>query len=214
VTGLVVNVFSSAAAHPAAEQVVAVPVQVISKTNARAEALAVVSRLFRDQRGCQRAERSNCLQLLEGTAVADIRAADKIKVFVPTKAEVDRQAAAQLPVVLEIEAKLVGILDDEGRIANSDAHAVARIVAENCTRCRKSLGVLHCPTIASRTTILRCGVLAYTQNAGWIRAKIDFQRGVEFEEAAHERRPDEIHTSLEGVLADGLGNVIFELVFP
>src|SRR5262249_15810237 len=116
-------------AESPAEQVVAVTIQIIGKTNARAEALAVVGRLLRDQRGCQRAERSNCLQFLEGAAVGDIRAADKVKVLVPTKADGDGQAVAQLPVVLEIQAKLLGILDDEGRIANGDAHAATSVVA-------------------------------------------------------------------------------------
>ncbi len=98
--------------------------QVISKADARAEALAVVIGLLGDQGSCQRAECGSCLKFLEGAAVGDVRAADKVEVFVPAQAEVYGQALAYFPVILEIQAKLLRVSNDERGIANRLAHAL------------------------------------------------------------------------------------------
>ena len=55
--------------------------------------------------------------------------------------------------------------------------------------------------------------LRQRQNRAGQLVVVDFQSRVELKEAAHERRPDVVNASLEGVFADGLGDVIFELVF-
>ena len=74
-------------AEPGADDVVAMAIQIVSEANARAEALAVVGCFLCDQRRRQRAERCNCLQFLEGTAVGDVRPADEVEVLVLAKSE-------------------------------------------------------------------------------------------------------------------------------
>src|SRR5579864_3475660 len=96
--------------------------QVIGQSDARAEALAVVVGFLLHQTGCQRAERRDCLELLERAAVGDVRSANKVKVFVPAQAKIQRQAIVKFPVILEIEPKLLGVLDDERGVAYGNTH--------------------------------------------------------------------------------------------
>ena len=59
----------------------------------------------------------------------DIRPTDEIEVLVITESKINGQTMADFPIVLEVEAKLLRVLDDERGIADRDAHAVLSIAA-------------------------------------------------------------------------------------
>ena len=110
-------------AEAATDDVVAVAFQVIGKTNARAEVLGVVSGLLGCQLLCQGVGRRHRQQLLEGAAVGHVHAGDHVEVPVITEPNVHSQPLDQFPIILEIQAELLGAArDDEGRIAVGDAH--------------------------------------------------------------------------------------------
>src|SRR6266700_1809372 len=179
-------------AEAGAEDVIAAAGQVISQPDARAEPFAVVARLLCCQTGGQGTERRGRLQFLEGAAVGDIRASDEVEVFVPAQAGIDGQAMGDLPVILEVQSELLRVFDEERRIAHRDAHAVSSIVAGEQPRSLKSLW--------------------QGQDLAGQLAVVKLQRRVGLEKAAHQRCKDIVKTSLEGVLAHGLGYVILELV--
>src|SRR5206468_8658153 len=68
-------------------------------------------------------------------ALLDVRPADHVEVLVPAKAQAQRQAARRLPIILEIESKLLGSNIEEG-IAVGDRHSRHR------ARRRKTVGKL------------------------------------------------------------------------
>src|SRR4029077_12554608 len=94
---------------------------------------------------------------------------------------------AHFPIILEVQSKLLRVLDDEGRITHGYAHAIDKARIRKAARCSQD-------------------------RAGQLR-EINLQSGVELKESAHERRPDVVNSSLESMLADGLGYVILKLVF-
>src|SRR5258708_37683846 len=110
-------------AETAANDMLSSAGQIISESYARAKALAVVGGFLGHQGRRQGAEGGGRLEFLEGPAVGDVRSADKVEVLVPAQAEVEGQALAQLPVILDAKSKLLTVLDDRGRVANRDAHA-------------------------------------------------------------------------------------------
>src|SRR6516225_2295264 len=107
----IVEVHAEAATH----NVAAFTREVPSEADARTEAFAVIARLLGYQRSSQGAERCGSLQFLEGAACRDVRPAYKIEVLIVTEAKVHGQALAELPVVLEVNAELFRVLDDECR---------------------------------------------------------------------------------------------------
>ena len=169
-------------------------VQVISQADARAESFAVVSRLLCHQTCRQRAELRCCLKFLESTALSNVRSADEVEVLIVAEAKIHGQALGHLPIVLEIQPKLLRVSNDECGIAHGDAHAAAVDVAAN--QQARSVKALW-----------------QRQNSAGQLVEIELERRVELKEAAHERSPDVINAGLEGVLANGLGDVILELVF-
>lgn len=78
-----------------------VALQIVCKTDARAEVVVVAIRKF----GEGTADR---LEFLKRPASRNRTGADKVEVLIPTNAEVQRQTLSDLPVVLEEEAQLLG----------------------------------------------------------------------------------------------------------
>ena len=178
-------------AETAADNVIAMTGQVVGKAYARAEAFAVVLCLFSNQRCCQRAERGCCLKFLESAAVGNVRATDEVKVFVLAQANVQVQALADLPVILEVNSKLLGVFDDKRGIAHGDLMPLP-------FNCRRQSG--------DRNRLWQ------RQNLAGQLVIVEFQSRVELEEPSHERREDVVNAGFERVLADGLAYVVFELV--
>src|SRR5579864_1438660 len=181
--------------HPeaAADNLIATAGQVVGEPYARAETLAVIGSLLGHQRSGQGAERRGRLEFLEGTAVGNVCSADEIEILVPTESKVHCQPMGHFPVILEIQSELLGILDDEGGIAHRDAHAASTAVATNQQpRSLKSL--------------------RQRQDLAGQQVVIKLQSGVEFEETAHKRGINVIKSRLEGMVANGFGHVVFELV--
>src|SRR6185437_16336440 len=127
----------------------------------------------------------HCLQFLERPAIGNVRTADEVEIPVITQAKICRQPVRNFPVVLEVQAKLLRVLNDERGITHGNAHAVDYFGLSEA---------------------------AGGQDLAWQLVKVDLQRRVELEEAAHKRRPDVVESGPQGVLADGLAYVILELV--
>ena len=104
-----------------------------------------------------------------------------------------------LPVILEVESKLLGVFDDEGGIANRDAHRIDG--AGSFKSIWKCAGAATCCR----------GIGRDSQDATGICSKVNLQGWIEFEKSAHEWGPDVIKPGLEGVPANVLGQVVFEL---
>src|SRR5205085_2517082 len=182
-----------------AQDMIALAGQIIRQPDARAEVLAVIARLLADQ-GCrQGTERGGRLEFLEGAAVGNVRAAKKVKVFVPANSEVHGHPAHYLPVILEVQSKLLRVLDDEGWITHRDAHSIHR------TGGFKS--VWKC---AGAATCCR-GIGCNSEDATGVGGEVNLQGRIELEEAAHKRCPDVIKSGLEGMAANGLGQIVLEL---
>src|SRR5262249_50084178 len=113
-----------------------------------------------------------------------------VEVFVPAKAEAQGQSASGFPVILKIKTKLLGG-NKEVWVAIGDGHAGDE------TRSGEALWV-------------SCGV---AENCAGVFGEVDLQCGAEFEEATFDGVPDVVGAALEGVLADGFGEVILELPF-
>ena len=106
---------------------VAIAFHVIGKTNARAEVLGIVTRHFSGQTGRDGIGRRKRQQLLVRAALGRIHARDHVEIPVITEPDIQGQALHHLPVVLEVETKLLGpVRDDKGRIAVGDAHGFDR----------------------------------------------------------------------------------------
>src|SRR5579863_222513 len=92
---------------------------VVRKADAGAEVLCVVMRQVPNEvirillRRRISGDRDQCLI---GATLGDVRLAESIEVAIPAKAEIQRQPVVHLPIVLAIEAKLLGG-DQEVRIA-------------------------------------------------------------------------------------------------
>src|SRR6185312_2976602 len=111
-------------AETGADNVSAMSVQVIRESDTRAEALGVVVCWLLYQARCKRAEGCHCLQFLERPAIGNVRTADEVEIPVITQAKICRQPVRNFPVVLEVQAKLLRVLNDERGITHGNAHAV------------------------------------------------------------------------------------------
>src|SRR5262249_10904322 len=89
--------------------------EIVSEAYTRAEIRVVVVR-----NSSQRA--ADGLQLVVGGAGTLRSASDKIVVFIPAHAEIERQPVVYLPIVLEIQPEHFGS-DDECRVARRGRHA-------------------------------------------------------------------------------------------
>ena len=113
-----------------------------------------------------------------------------VEVFVPTKAEVQSQAAVDFPVVLAIETKLLGG-DEETRIAVGMRHA------DHSAGSSKALRIVH----------------GIGRDGAGIIGEVDFESRAELEEAAFDGVPDVVDASFESVIAESFGDVVLELPF-
>src|SRR3954463_4289555 len=114
---------------------------VIGKAYARTEVGIVIMRRSDERIGEWIVEGN---KLLVGGAVGYRRAAHHVEVLVPTHAEIQGQPIGGLPIILEVEAELLGASGNIGRgIAISDAHTADRAgssesIGENCWTARPS----------------------------------------------------------------------------
>src|SRR6185312_5470166 len=173
-------------AEPAAQHVLAGTRQIISKAESWTEIFVVIVRKFADVRIGERIVESH--EFLVRAAVFHIRTTDEIEILVPTHTQVQRQTRVDLPVVLEIQAKLLsGYL--ESRIPVGNSHS------GNGAWTRKALWIVH----------------RIAQNGTGIVGKVDFQSGTELKISTLDGIPDVIASGFQCVIANGLSDVVFEL---
>ena len=103
----------------------------------------------------------------------DVRTADHVEILVPAQAEVQSQAAGDFPVVLEVEAELLGG-DQEVRIA------VGMVMPVTAPGVAKPCGY----------------VSGIAEDGAGVGGEVDLQRGAELEEAAFHRVLDVIDADL------------------
>src|SRR5262249_23535109 len=143
----------------AAEHVIACASQVICKAHARTEILVVITGQLVDKPRRQRTDRRNRLHLLNRAALSHLARPNHVKLFFPTQTEIYGPSSLQLPVILEVDSKLLGSsLYVRRRIAIGDCHS------GNCARSGESL----CPLCRVKQIL---GIIG----------KVDFERRVELE---------------------------------
>src|SRR5258706_14129268 len=120
----------------------------------------------------------------------DIRPADHVEIFVPMKAKVESQTVGDLPIVLAVETELFGG-DVEVGISVGDTHA------SDSTR--------RCETVrVTRLVLLWSAGGRIQKNHAGVSVKVHFERRIKLEEATLDGVINEIHASLEGMVANSL----------
>src|ERR1035437_6273236 len=98
----------------AAEDILALAKQIVGKSDTRAEVQGIVGSDLADE-GQQRCVKGRSrLEFLVCSAGADGVGFDHVEVAVIAHAQVQRQAAGDLPVILEVDAQLLGAVGDVG----------------------------------------------------------------------------------------------------
>src|SRR5207249_8075146 len=115
--------------------------------------------------------------------------ADQVVVLVPTHTQVQSESFRKLPIVLEVEPQLLGAAGHiEVRIPRAGRHA------NHCSRSREALRVI--------------GLVRRDHTR--ISSKVDFERGVRFEESAQLWVIDEVNSYSECMPPVGLGDIVLE----
>src|SRR6266542_842790 len=133
----------------------------------------------------------NSFEFEVGSALGLSWCADKVEVFVPAHSKIQGEIAAELPIILEVNAKHLGAARQiEIRITRRSGHTAYG------SRCREAV---------------RVSGLVRQNDAGLI-VEIKFERGIEFKESTKLPFPNIIEPSPKGMVASSNREIVFELI--